>query len=290
MNDITTTICLLAGIQGVLLTVVLAVRRQNHTANKILAVATFILSIDMLFAVYYTKGIFREYPHLMGISYPFPLVYGPIFYLYAKVLSKKAEKLVKKDLLHFLPVVIIYIFCIPEFLYTAGQKIIFVENIMQNIHSPKFTVFENIIPIQGLLYTFFTIRLVGEYDKKIRDEYSNIDRINLNWLKYIAFAGLIIWILVALVFYAAPMKKYEILIEICLSIMIYSIGYMGLKQPEIFINKNEKIDASEAVQSEKYKRSGLNEKLAEEIAKRLKDYMEAEKPYLDNDLTMQKLA
>jgi AraC-like DNA-binding protein len=61
-----------------------------------------------------------------------------------------------------------------------------------------------------------------------------------------------------------------------------------MKQPEIFLNSSS--EASDPVQSEKYKRSGLSDELADEIGKKLKDFMASEKPYLDNDLTMQKLA
>jgi AraC-like DNA-binding protein len=288
MDEAVITICLLAAVQGILLTIVLITRKQNHTANKILAVATFILSIDLISAVYYVKGWYREYPHLMGISYPFPLLYGPIFYLYVKFVSKKAQEFRKIDLLHFLPIVIVYLLCFPEFFFTADQKIAFIDNMIHHIHSYKFTIVENFLPVQGMLYTFFTISIVGEYDKKIKDAYSNIDLINLNWLKYLAIAGLIIWTIVMLLFYVSVLTGFDVLIQISLSILIYSIGYKGLRQPEIFLNPS--VDASGPVRSEKYKRSGLSDKLADDIGKKLRNFMASEKPYLDSDLTMQKLA
>jgi AraC-like DNA-binding protein len=160
---------------------------------------------------------------------------------------------------------------------------------IHGIHTSMFTVFENIVPIQGMLYTIFTIKLVRDYDKKIKNEFSNIDLINLNWLKYIAFAGLVIWTIVALLSIVRPLTaRFDILIQISLSILIYSIGYKGIRQPEIFLNSSS--DVSEPVRSEKYKRSGLSDKLADEIGKKLQDFMVSEKPYLDNGLTMQKLA
>ena len=289
MKEVFETIYLLAAVQGILLTIVLLSRKQNHTANKILAVATFIISIDLLFAVYYSKSWYMVYPHIMGISYPFPLLYGPLFYLYVKLVSKKTARFRRIDLLHFLPVVIVYVLCIPVFFYSGEQKIEFVNNMIRGIHPPMFTVFENIVPFQGMLYTFYTIKLVRDYDKKIKDEFSNIDFINLNWLKYIALVGLFIWTIVALLSFMRPLTaRFDILIQISLSILIYSIGYKGMKQPEIFLNSSS--EASDPVQSEKYKRSGLSDELADEIGKKLKDFMASEKPYLDNDLTMQKLA
>jgi AraC-like DNA-binding protein len=289
MNEVAITICLLAAVQGILLTIVLLTRKQNHTANKILAIATFFLSIDLMFAVYYYKGWYREYPQIMGISYPFPLLYGPLFYLYVKLVSKKAARFQKIDLLHFLPAVIVYLLCIPVYLYSDEQKIEFVNNMILDIQSPMFTVFENIVPVQGMIYALMTIKIVRDYDKKIRDAFSNIDLINLNWLKYIAFAGLVIWTIVALLSFVRGLSiRFDLLLQISLSILIYSIGYKGLRQPEIFLNPSA--DTSEPVQTEKYKRSGLSDKFADEIGKKLKGFMVSEKPYLDNDLTMQKLA
>jgi AraC-like DNA-binding protein len=289
MKEILETIFLLAAVQGILLAVVLLIRKQNHAANKILALATFFLSIDLLTAVYYSKGWYLDYPHLMGIAYPFPLSYGPFFYLYVKVVSKKADKFHGIDLLHFLPVVIVYLLCIPIFLYNGEQKIEFVNNMIHGIHSPMFTVFETILPIQGLVYTFFTFKIVREYDRKIKDEFSNIDLINLNWLKYITFLGLAIWFIVALVSFDRILTpSFHALVPIFMSIFIYSVGYKGLRQPEIFLNPSAV--PSEPPQSEKYKRSGLSDKLAEEIKQELVSIMTSEKLYLDNDLTLQKLA
>jgi len=289
MDEAVITICLLAAVQGILLTIVLLTRKQNHTANKILAVATFFLSIDLMFAVYYAKGLYRGYPHVMGISYPFPLLYGPLFYLYVKLVSKKAVQFRTFDLLHFLPAVTVYILCIPVYLYSSEQKIEFLDNMINGIHSPMFAVFDIFVPIQGMFYALITIKIVKEYDKKIRNAFSNIDLINLNWLKYVAFAGFVIWTIVALLYFVRIFTPtFNESIQISLSILIYSIGYKGLKQPEIFLNPSA--DVFEPARSEKYKRSGLSDELAGEIGKKLKDFMASEKPYLDNDLSMQKLA
>jgi AraC-like DNA-binding protein len=289
MDEAVITICLLAAVQGLLLTVVLLTRKRNHTANKILAIAALALSLDLLEAVYYSKGWYVKYPHLMGMAYPFPLLYGPLFYLYVKFVSKNADRFYRIDLLHFIPAVIVYALCIPVYLYSGEQKIEFVNNMIRGIHAPMFTVFENIVPVQGMLYTFLTIKLVRNYDRKIKDAFSNIDLINLNWLKYIALIGLIIWTVVTILSFVRVLTVgFDLLIQILLSILIYSIGYKGLKQPEIFLNPS--VDASGHVRSEKYKRSGLSDKLADDIGKKLQNFMASEKPYLDDDLTMQKLA
>ena len=71
--------------------------------------------------------------------------------------------------------------------------------------------------------------------------------------------------------------------------MIYLIGYMGLKQPEIFTQVVEG-DSPKSKNDVRYQKSGLNDDSASEYLNRLIDYMETEKPYLKGDLTLQELA
>jgi AraC-like DNA-binding protein len=226
----------------------------------------------------------------MGISYPFPLLYGPLFFIYTKLVSKKENRVLASDLLHFIPFVTVYLLCIPIYLSSGEQKIEFLDNMLRGVHPPMFSVFECIFPFQGLLYTFLIVRTVREYNIEIRKVFSNIDVINLNWLKYITFGMILVWSIVALLYLVPSLitTGYDRSIQISVSILIYAIGYKALKQPEIFMQPL--INTSGPAQSEKYRRSGLTDKLADEIGKKLREFMASEKPYLDNDLTMQKLA
>jgi AraC-like DNA-binding protein len=77
-------------------------------------------------------------------------------------------------------------------------------------------------------------------------------------------------------------------LNIPLAILIYAIGYMGLKQPEIFLDPSSIPPQSEG--TEKYRRSGLSDESAEEIKRKLLTLMTSDKPFLSKDLTLQKLA
>jgi AraC-like DNA-binding protein len=292
MKEAFETLFLLAAGQGVLLAIVLFARKENHTANKILAVAMGCLSVDLTTAVYYSKGWYIHYPHLMGIAYPFPLLYGPLFYLYAAFVSNKMDRFRKLDWLHFLPAAVVYTLSLPVLFYSGEDKIIFVKNMMHGNPPPLFAFFGAIIPIQGLLYTIFTIKIVKVYNRKIKDEFSNIDLINLNWLRHITIAMIFIWSIVAILFIIRSTTEFRAgtdwLIQLSISILIYSIGYKALQQPEIFLNPS--VPANDTSNSEKYQRSGLSDELAEEIKLKLQSLMAVEKLYLDIDLTLQKLA
>ncbi|MGD0339616.1 MAG: helix-turn-helix domain-containing protein [Bacteroidota bacterium] len=292
MNEAFETFYLLAALQGVLLSAFLFTKKQNHAANLVLAVATLALSIELATVVYYSKGWYKLFPHAMGFSYPFPYLYGPLFFLYIKLISKKEERLRAIELLHFTPILAFYCITAPIFFYSGEEKIAFANNMFLNIHPPIFTIFEAIVPIQGITYTILTIKTVAEYNRSIKDSYSNIDLINLNWLKYLTLGMIIIWSIVAFITVAElvmpPLSHIDALLNIPLSILIYSIGYMGLRQPEIFLDPSSISPRSEG--AAKYKKSGLSDEDAEEIKRTLLALMISDKPYLDQDFTLQKLA
>ncbi len=292
MFDVISTLFLLAAVQGFLLSVVLFTRKQNHAANILLASAMLALSIELSYTFYYTKGWYREYPHLMGLSYPFPFLYGPLFYVYARLVSKQTDRLRPSDVLHLAPLVLAYLVTAPYYGMNAADKIVLVENILQQTPPRIIYILGSIIPFQGIVYTVLVVRTVASYDRIIKDSYSNIDRINLHWLKYLSVGLIVIWSFVGLQFvlriFTWATVKYNFILYVLTSAFIYTIGYLGLKQPEIFARPALGADGGEG--AEKYQKSGLSDKDAESLKQRLLECMKKEKPYLNDDLTLQKLA
>jgi AraC-like DNA-binding protein len=242
--------------------------------------------------VYYAKGWYTLFPHAMGLTYPFPTLYGPLFYLYSRLISNKERHLRAVEFLHFAPTFLIYCITAPIFFFSGEEKIAFLNNMVRGIHHPIFTVFDFFVSIQGIVYTVLALKVVVEYDRRIKASYSSIDLINLNWLKYLNFGGAVIWSIVALGVAAKavrlPLAQFNAMLNVPLSVLVYVIGYMGLKQPEIFLESP--IQSRQDESAEKYQKSGLNDESAEEIKKRLLAVMVSEKPYLRQDLTLQRLA
>jgi AraC-like DNA-binding protein len=81
------------------------------------------------------------------------------------------------------------------------------------------------------------------------------------------------------------------------SVLIYSIGYLSLRQPQIFARVVQKSEAEPALNSKiqteeriSYQKSGLTDVEAQNYLNNLLQIMEADKPYLNSDLTLQELA
>lgn len=292
MKEFFETLFLLASIQGVLLSLTLFFRKENHAANIFLSIVILALSSELFTAVYYSKEWYKSFIHFSGFTYPIALCYGPLFYLYTKFLTKKQNRFSLKDFLHFLPIISVYVLLLPIFFYPADKKLAFVQNVIKNNQPFVFDIVEMFIPIQGLIYTAMMIFLVYEYNKKIKESFSNIDKINLDWLKYLTFGMIFCWSIVALQqitsLFISTAKHFEIVLHASISVIIYSVGYLSLSQPEIFTKQFEN-KLTEPI-TEKYKKSGLDNSSAEEIKIKLMEVMEEQKPYLDSDLTLNKLA
>ena len=121
-------IFLLLGItQGFFLCVLLLTRRENATANRILAGTMVAFALFLAESVLYVDGHFHDFPHLIGISQPVIFIFGPAIYLYARTAGGRHEKPGRRDLLHFAPAVAVVLYFLPFYLKSGPEKIAFVE-------------------------------------------------------------------------------------------------------------------------------------------------------------------
>ncbi|HSP87474.1 MAG TPA: hypothetical protein VLN45_05035 [Ignavibacteriaceae bacterium] len=274
-------------------------KKTNHTANIVLAIATFALSVDVFHSAYLIFGYYKEFIHFTGVTYAFPFLYGPIFYIYAKLISSGSNSFNKNYFLHFIPFILVVLYGII-FVYFEGSelKLALIRNELDEVPLLPFITF--LKPVHGIIYTLLTINVARDYNNKIRSSYSNIERINLNWLRHLAIGLSVIWSVVLLVYVVNIVSTKEIemdhLIYMAASVLIYSIGYLSLRQPQIFqkvpVKEDEKFTANlKKIPEEKsYRRSGLTDEDAENHLKNLLGEMETGKPYLNSELTLGELA
>jgi AraC-like DNA-binding protein len=302
MTSILTHVFLLASIQGFFLVVLLFARGENKTANAVLGILVGALSLDLLQAAYTLNHIYKEYPHLMGITYAFPFLYGPLFYLYARLLTLEQKKLERKDLLHFALFFLIVAFTFHVYFMSGAEKIQFIH-LMNTARPLKYVVIDHLKPIHGFIYTILVIRVVTRHNRRIRDTFSNIDRFNLLWLRSLTVGVAIIWSIVvgsviAGTFFDLHFSGFDFAIYFSISILIYAIGYIGLLQPVVISQETGgqlrlgRPEGSAGGENEppRYSRSGLADETGEEIQLLLTRVMKEEKPYLDPELTLAKLA
>jgi AraC-like DNA-binding protein len=230
---------LVGAVQGFLLAAVLAAHRTNRTANRLLAALMAAFAVSLLSEVYYSTGLVRTHPHFFGISYPMPWVFGPLVYLYAVAASDRSWRFGARGALHFAPVLVLLMLTFPIYLRSGPEKIALFDRLTAGNPPTLLAVLDPFKYVSGLAYSAVTVVYLRGHRRRVEDSYSNTDRVNLQWLQSLAGAAAAIWLLAVLTQVAGllppPIERYRgNLVSLAVALLVYVIGYKGLRQPEVF--------------------------------------------------------
>ncbi len=282
---------------GFLLAWYLGIRQENHLANRLLAIWIFLLSVDSLFISLIYHEVFYEYPHIVGVTTFFPILYGPLFYLYARSLTQ-TRRLTVADALHFFPFLTAFFLTINTFfLFNEDDKIRLMENLIHHVNVPwnyewGFFLVTTVSP----LYVLWAIYLLFIYRRELNNQLSTIGESTLNWLWVMSFLNVVIWLTVIgnkwstysendflhSWFHHAP--------YIGTAIFMYCTAYFSLKQPQVFQVSFDKSDSRPLTDKEKYGVNRLPEKLQDSILTDIQELIEQQQLFLDPQLSLAKLA
>ena len=322
-GDWLSIIHLLGATQGIFLAVVLASKRRNSVANKLLALAMLAFTLELLTTVYHAQGLDERWPHFIGVTYPLPFLFAPLLLLYAKTVSEGGHRFDKAYLLHFIPVVLVALYMVPFFLQSGVDKLALLQRPAGHPWMADLTFINHIKFVYSFVYLALIVRLLLRHRDRIKDSFSSIEHINLAWLRNMMIGGVALWG-ISLVFYVAglfggaagaaldPIEGYDDYVALGMAVFVYAIGYLGLRQPEIFTPRPPdrepvatpvRVSIEEAVltpaavpddpalpEKPRYARSGMDPALAQRRVQDLLGVMEREKPYTRSDLTLQDLA
>ena len=267
-----------AALQGFLLAGVLGLHKRNTQANHILAVWVALLSVDLLGQIYYAENIFRQYPQFIGLTNFLPLSYGGFLYLYVRSLTQ-AKPLRWHDSLHFAGFFIGVLLNLPSLLQSSAQKLHFVESIIADQVPWHFQVVDALMPVYATAYAIFSGILVWRYQRSADNSMPR-----LRWLQTLLIINMVIW-LVVWGCTLAPFLHIETnnqLVYLLVSLFIYVMGYVSLRQPDIFAAIKES--------TLKYGDNRLPDDLREQILAALEQHMRDHSPWRASNFSLAQLA
>ncbi|MBK7104936.1 MAG: AraC family transcriptional regulator [Ignavibacteriae bacterium] len=251
-----------------------------------------IFSLDLILNSLAVTGEIRKTPILIGLMQTFPYLYGPALYLYVCFITHGIKKFSIKYLIHFLPFLLVQIYAIFFFYFepTSYQlNLVYVENKL-----PWHVLFISYLtPIYGAYYLVRAIYEVYKFNKKLKENFSSIDKNNLSWINFLITGAVILWItaisLTTIQLIFDNEFKPELGSYLAISIFIYAIAYKSLQQPEL---KNETLqnEFTKSENSEPYRKSGLKEDEANKYLKQLLTIMDEQKPFKNEKLSLLDLA
>lgn len=190
-------------------------------------------------------------------------------------------------------------FKISDLKYLVLPAIFLINLLLINFGDPQNQeifkiIFIGLILFQAIFYTAFSYFTIRRHQIKIQQFSANTEGINLNWLEYIILVLLLINIAYVVYNLFFNPLSLNVFINTAFLLVIYFVGYYSLKQKEIYPieekQREELIAISEEANAEEIKKKLISDEELSKIKSQLQELMESQKPYLDSELNLIKLA
>ncbi len=260
-------------------------KKGNRRNNMLLSTVFFMIAWNMGDLTLQMNGVFLNWEFLQHIDDGFLFVYGPIFYLYAQGVIFRDFKLSNQNLLHLVPYLSLTILALS--LNYLVPKLS--EEIIMNDLPWQFYLINALMYTHFFVYLGLTYKSLRKYREIIKNKYSQIDKINLDWLSFtlntfglIAFISLIQNFIV-LADNRAVFMGTLVLLLIFIFYFVNKVILKALRQPEIFagIAQNETV---------KYLGSNLTPDQIVEYKKQMVTLLETEKSFLNPQVSLADLS
>ncbi|MBS1978828.1 MAG: AraC family transcriptional regulator [Bacteroidetes bacterium] len=271
---------------AIFLLLLLIAKDKKVQSDWVLACWLLVMAIHLLLFSFEQSGI---YPELLGAALPFPLLHGPLLYIYTRSLTRY-HSLSYYQLLHFLPATLVVLYMIPFFGIPTEEKIEVFRN--NGAGYENFNLIRHVaVMTSGILYVILSTIALMRHRARIASLYSNTEKVNLLWLQYMIFWIAAIWLFV--------LTHIDELVFGAAVLFVGFIGYFGIRQMGIFNNPSPEekgltavgeTDAVSTLEKPKYQKSGLSAEAAEKIHKGLTQVMHDEKLFTQSDLSLADLA
>lgn len=281
------------------LELLLLVKKNKSRADKILIIWIFLLFVHQLINYFIFSGEIYSFPHWLGVQFPMPILYGVLLFFYVKEITGNKLKKNWTIVLHLLPALSSIIVAIPFYILSGTEKIYVYQQ--EGIGFEWYIIYQKILIVFfGLMYSIWALIIIKKHQVKIQQNFSNTDKKELQWLRYLSIGFGIIWIIV--------MFFENRIIFSAVVVLVLFMGYFGINQLNVFHSNTapeQIIDDTITVKTkdnsskqkpknntvtEKYAKSGLNEEMASEIYANLLRLMKDSTSYKNEELTLVELS
>ena len=285
-------ISILASFQLLFVSVFLITHKKgNRTNNRLLGFVFLLFSLSLGDFALRISGIEFRYQVIHLIDDGFFFLYGPLLYFYVRRVVYVDLRWRVKDLLHLIPYMIYCIYLIYSLVVLDYEE---QQELTQKIVTASLPAWMYLVGISIYIYIiaylWLAYRTVNTYRSIIKNRFSSLEKINLNWLRFIIHSFTAITIIAMIHNVIPALGNYVFLYSTLILLLIFTFFFINrvlvkaLTQPEIFAG----IAFKEA--NEKYVGSGLNEEEIGNYYSQLLSILENEKLYLNPELVLQDLA
>lgn len=285
-----------SALHGFFIAIVLLISKKgDRKSNRILA--ALVIAISIILTNYFLShtGIYLSFPHLMYAAFPLWFIIGPVFFYYFSSLIAKDKHFKWTVLLHFVPFITCILVLSP--FYTAGAETklaILNGKDVKTVPDWQFQAIVYLYFVQTVGYIIYTSIMLRTYEKHVKEQSADTKVVDITWLRtliYILIAFLVIDFVVGktMTYFHIYNPNITNSSIILITSFIYFIAYNLILNPNRIFT-SESIEKATDSKNEKYKTSALEAEERNNIARRLSQIMETEKPFLKEELRLADLA
>lgn len=283
-NPIASTIILIFALQAIVISILLLLKQPKRQSNFFLALLLFffaLMSINISMAnILFSNDLMQVFRY---VQLELLFGFGPALYFFTKSFTDPDYRFSKKEFVHFIPVILEFIFYRTP-IYRLGSNGLY--ETPNHPFTPIYLAEQQLGVISIIVYVILSIHLLIKYRKWIRDNYSNLKNKSLSWLRvpiFIYSGYWILWIIITKIdFYVFQNKFRELYFfptNILLSLVTTWIGFVGYIKSQIEVSGFSKTTFKQEQKSSD-----------PEGAKLILEMMKNKKPYINPDLSLQKLS
>ena len=215
---------------------------------------------------------------------------GPLLYLYVLSIIRPNFTLNAKHRLHLLPLLIYFVFLFVAYYcqdYVVKRQVIGLYLFDLNW---QFVTMDTLIKSSRFVYLILSIYLINKYREQLKDSRSNIENIDLTWLKILVI-GFALVTLVGVVLSLSKVVNLFYPVEVSLQIFLGLTTYYADLILVCFLLFFSAVNISAVAKVKDQAKSSYDDYEADaEYVDRIVKFMDAEKPYLKSNITLDALS
>jgi AraC-like DNA-binding protein len=283
-----------AAIQGVLLSVLLIRSAVNQPANKLLGLLTSVLAFHLVLVGFDNREFFMRFPHLSRISWIIGTLYWPLLFMFMReLIHRRKTKWV--NAIMFLPFLIFLAIMLPWYLQSAEAKRSVITD-YETASSADFGWINQTISILHILFQGYFLFYYLRYERNLKDEYSEIERFRVKWLKKFLWFVFIITTIAVFSFFArnfnwpllSQLYQYHFLGVV---LLFFWLSFNALTKPVLFgLHEATENDSKAPTITPQSEKRPTETDRSQEIFSQIRLLMEEEHLYRKKDLTLTELS
>ena len=265
-------------------------KRENRLAHRLFAGTMFFLTIML------ASGARRAAGHLHVSNFPYEFIHlwgvlglllGPMIYFYVRTSVDAGFLFKRSSLLHGIPALIHLSLLLPVWLVGPEIRPAFINTYLD------YELYRSFIPgirtgfVSCLIYATVSFIWIRRLEKHVQDVAAFSDESSIRWLKW--YAGLFVLFFFCIGF-ATPGTPH-IVTALTAAVFVSALLFSILVRPQMVYGIATELKLQEQPrEDEKYAASTLTPDQKRTYIEKLLGYVEQEKPYLKQDLTLKDVA